>query len=103
MFERDRQQDARIVRRVLSGQSPAFEALVERYMPAVRAAAMARLGNDADADDVVQEAFLKAYQALDSLRDPGKFGAWLLSIARNACNRLDRRRQRETPLADAPT
>ena len=57
--------DALVVQEVLSGERDAFSVLVRRYMPAVHALAFAHTGNHADADDVVQETFLKAYTSLD--------------------------------------
>jgi len=75
--------DARRVRRALGGDSAAFTELVTRHMPAVRAVARACTGNLADAEDVVQEAFLKAWLSLDTLQEPGRFGGWVVTIARN--------------------
>lgn len=54
--------------------------------------ASAILGNEADARDVVQDSFLKAWQQLPHLRDAVRFDAWLNQIVRNACR--DRLRQR---------
>lgn len=94
------QTDAGVVRRVLAGHHEEFSILVERYLPAVQATAMARMRNRADADDVTQETFFKAYQSIHTLRERGKFGAWLLTIARNTCVHLQRKQARETPLTD---
>ncbi|HIJ73926.1 MAG TPA: RNA polymerase sigma factor, partial [Candidatus Hydrogenedentes bacterium] len=87
--------DEKVVRRVLEGQRDAFGILVRRYLPVVHAAAYARLGNAADADDVVQETFLRAFQRLGSLHERRKFGAWLLTIARNTAYTMLKSRQRE--------
>lgn len=75
--------DGHLVRRTLAGDSAAFTELVQRHMPAVAAVALAYTRNPADADDVVQEAFVKAWQALDTLRTPRRFGGWTVTIARN--------------------
>lgn len=83
MFYPDRNLDTRTVRDVLRGQRDAFATLVERYLLVVQAVAYAHTGNASDADDVAQEAFLRAFKRLDSLREPRKFGAWLLSIVRH--------------------
>ncbi|MCX5771568.1 MAG: sigma-70 family RNA polymerase sigma factor, partial [Candidatus Hydrogenedentes bacterium] len=93
--------DRQAVQDVLSGERERFRELVERYMPVVQATAMARLRNVSDTEDVVQETFLRAFQSLDRLRAKEKFGAWLLTIARNVCNTLLARRGREASLHEA--
>src|SRR6266478_268448 len=76
-----------LVGRALSG-SPrgraAEEELYRRYRPAVTrlAASFSELDSD-EADDVVQESFVRAFRALGSLKDRARFGAWLFTIARN--------------------
>ncbi len=93
--------DRDIIERVLSGSVEEFSVLVDRYFGIVRAIAVARVGNAADAEDIVQETFLKAFESLDRLRERESFGAWLRTIARNACNTLMGRRRRETLLEGA--
>ncbi len=56
------------VREVLKGNRDRFDGLVERHLPAVYAMALAHTRNSADAEDVVQDTFLNAFTALDSLR-----------------------------------
>lgn len=92
--------DRDLVRDVLNGKSDRFAALVERYFGAVRAVAYGRLGNTADAEDAVQETFVRAYQRLGTLRDRKKFPSWLITIARNCAEDLGRARRREVPSAD---
>ena len=96
--------DAQIVQRVLGGHHDDFEVLVRRYMPAVHALGCAHMNSAVDADDVVQEAFIKAWLSLNGLKEPAKFGAWLFTIARNTCANLKRgrarRAERERLLAD---
>ena len=75
--------DARIVEAVLSGRREAFGALVERYYGAAKACAVVVVGNATDAEDVVQEAFIRAYQSLSALKQPAKFPAWFFTIVRN--------------------
>ena len=91
-----RSRDEQVIRKVLAGRTEEFGVLVERYLPVVHAVGCAHLGNAADAEDVAQETFLKAYQQLDALRERRKFAAWLASIARNACRNLRRSRARES-------
>jgi RNA polymerase sigma-70 factor (ECF subfamily) len=86
--------DATLVARARSGDRAAHRALYDRHRPgAWRAArAFAELDGD-DLDDVVQESFVRAFRSLAGLKDPGRFGPWLLTIARNrALSRLARRR-----------
>ncbi|MDF2772028.1 MAG: polymerase sigma factor, sigma-70 family [Geminicoccaceae bacterium] len=63
-----------------TGAGDAFGILVTRYQPMVFALAVSLVGEPADASDVAQEAFLRAFRNLDLLADPSKFGAWLRRI-----------------------
>lgn len=98
MFQNDGKSDGRLVLAVQNGKREDFGVLVRRYLPAVHAIAYARLGNSVDADDVAQESFVRAFQRLDTLRDRGKFGPWLMSIARNASVQVLRSRAREAEI-----
>jgi len=99
--------DGYLVRRTLRGDRAAFEKLVRKYLDTAYAAAYASLGNTADAEDAAQEAFVKAYEKLDTLRSRSKFLPWLLTIVRNQCHSIYRQRMREsdavshTPPAEA--
>jgi RNA polymerase sigma-70 factor (ECF subfamily) len=92
--------DGRLVGRALAQDPVAFEELVRRHMPAVSAVAMAYTKNHTDAEDVVQESFLKAWQSLDSLRTPRRFGGWVVTIARNAARNLHNKKRRELEKLD---
>ena len=88
------QEDAEHVARAVRGDAAAHRALYDKYRPAAArvARAFAELDRD-DVDDVVQEAFVRAFQNLASLKEPSRFGPWLLTIARNrALTRLARRK-----------
>ena len=52
------------------------------HMPAMFALARDYFASDADAEDAVQDAFVKAYRALDRLRSPARFAAWLATVTR---------------------
>jgi len=92
-------QDADLVRRALEGRREAFGALVERYQGLVHGLAFHLVGDLADAEDLAQDAFVKAYQNLHRLDDPAKFGGWIRRIAANECKMwLRRRRLEEVPL-----
>jgi RNA polymerase sigma-70 factor (ECF subfamily) len=83
--------DASLVARAQDGDASAFESLVKRHIRAAHAVAFAVLGENADADDAVQDGFLSAMQHLDSCSPAEKFRAWLLTIVRNRAFDLKRR------------
>lgn len=85
--------DECLVRKILQGESQAFEVLVRRYADAVYGVALAYVGNRSDAEDVSQETFIRAYFRLDTLLDPTKLGAWLYQIARRTSVEWLRRRR----------
>lgn len=95
--------DRDLVKETLRGRTIAFEALVRRHLRAAYAVALARTGSAHDAEDVCQDAFIAALERLGTLRDPDRFGAWLLEIVRNrALSLLRTRRVRsEEPLDEA--
>ena len=97
--------DAAIVRQVLSGQRDRFALLVQRHIGTVYAVAYSHSRNHADAEDITQETFLKAFTSLDALREPKKFGGWISVIARNAAQTLMKKQSRESAVtaAAAPT
>jgi RNA polymerase sigma factor (sigma-70 family) len=88
--------DSSIIRKVLQGEREAFNELVTRYLPVVHAMACAYTRDPCEADDVAQEAFLKAFRELHTLRNPGKFGAWIASIVRRLAWRSQDVRRRAT-------
>src|SRR6188472_2721511 len=73
--------DLDLVRQAQAGDSDAFGELVERNRRAVFRAALAAVGNAAEADDVAQETFVTAYRKLAGFRGEAAFRTWLLSIA----------------------
>jgi len=75
--------DAGLVRRVLAGNSEAFGILVQRHLLMVQSLAWSHCGISAETEDIAQEAFLRAYTKLDTLRDGEKFSAWIAGITRN--------------------
>ncbi len=75
--------DAELVGRTRAGHLAAFDALVNRYYGLVYAIALARLNHRESAEELTQEAFLRAYMLLDRLESPPRFSAWVGQIARN--------------------
>ncbi|MFF2844244.1 RNA polymerase sigma factor [Paenarthrobacter sp. NPDC057981] len=72
--------DALLAGRAADGDTAAFEALARRHGPLMRATARRLMGTLADADDVVQESLVQAWNQLDTVRDPAAVKSWLLRI-----------------------
>jgi RNA polymerase sigma-70 factor (ECF subfamily) len=88
--------DNELVGRVRSGDDEAFRLLVERHTRPLYRAAYRITANAADADDVVQEAFLRAYRAIDRYDARASFTTWIHRIAINcALDLIDSRKRRE--------
>src|SRR5712692_3776851 len=95
--------DAALVQLVLAGDQDAFSVLVERYKDAVQNLSYRMLSNATEAEDVTQEAFVRAYTQLATYKPAHKFSTWLLSIASHlAIDQLRRRRFLALPLEDVP-
>lgn len=77
--------DALIVRRVLDGDIEAFAILVARYSDRCARCAARIVGNREDAEEAVQDAFVRAYEALGDYRERDRFRAWLFRILVNQC------------------
>ena len=93
--------DAAAVRRVLAGDADAFAILVDRYYDRYARYAVHMLGNREDAEEALQDAFLRAYRSLDRYEERERFAAWLFRILVNQCRTLaSRQRRREVPLPD---
>ena len=89
-----------MVTAALAGDAEAFETVIRTYSRRVYVVAYAILQDTSEAEDIVQETFLKAHHQRGKLREAGKFPAWLLTVTRNAArDRLRRRR----PQAGAET
>jgi len=86
------QTDAAVVALARDGDSEAFRALVERHSRAVFRLAHRMTGSPQDAEDVVQETFLKAYKQLSRFESRANFGTWLHRIAVNCSIDLIRSR-----------
>jgi RNA polymerase sigma-70 factor, ECF subfamily len=89
----DRDPDDKWVRLCLAGDLQAFDHLVFTYRARIYALARLALGSAEDAQDVTQETFVRAYEALPRYRPQGQFRTWLYTIAANLCkNRMKARR-----------
>jgi RNA polymerase sigma-70 factor (ECF subfamily) len=87
--------DRRLIAASLGGQSAAFGELVRRYQDRLFNTVYRLVGNAEDAQDVVQDAFIHAYQSLDRFKGDSQFFTWLYRIAVNAAI-SQRRKQRVT-------
>ncbi len=100
-----RSDDEKLVSQTLSGDRDAFGVLVHKCQEMVYAYAFQKVRNEADAQDIMQEVFWRAYHGLYQLRQPHRFRSWLYTIMSNQCKRqlmsVIKTRQRETALEDA--
>lgn len=91
--------DSEAVRLVLAGDKDAFVGLLRRHHASVLGLCARILGSKGEAQDVAQEAALRAFLGLGTLQEPERFGAWLHSIAANLARIGLRRRRRESSLS----
>jgi RNA polymerase sigma-70 factor (ECF subfamily) len=77
--------DAELVRRVLAGDTSAYGGLVARYRDRLGRYAVHMLGDREDAEEALQDAFVRGYRSLERCDDPERFGAWLYGILVNRC------------------
>ena len=92
--------DTSLIREAQQGNRAAFEVLVRHYDQSVLRLALHLTGSESDAQDVYQEAFLKAYKNLGSFRFECSFYTWIYRIVTNLC--LDHLRKRNVRKEDAP-
>jgi RNA polymerase sigma-70 factor (ECF subfamily) len=96
--------DSELVSKSQHGDAVAFEALVRLHQHMVHALTYRMTGSLADAEDLAQETFLRAYEQIESFRGGAKFSTWLCRIAINAClnwrQRESRRRELDTQAAE---
>lgn len=91
---RSPEQETFLIERICAGEKNLYYELIMPYQKSVFVAALSILQNDADAEDVAQEAFLKALAHLSSFRREAKFSTWLIQIAINEA-RMKRRKDRK--------
>lgn len=80
-----------LLQRARKGEMAAFESLVSAYERRVYSLALRSTGSEADAADVTQEVFLRAYRSLDTFRGESGFSTWLYRITTNLCVDLARK------------
>lgn len=98
--------DQRLARACAAGDTAVFEELYRRHGDRMKSIAWNHLGNASDAEDAVQETFLKVHRAAESYSGEAAFTTWLYRILVNTCYDMLRRRRRrieETPIDDFVT
>src|SRR5881398_659409 len=96
--------DVEAVRRVLGGDTDAYATLVARYRDRLARYAVHMLGNREDAEEALQDAFVRAYRSLERCDDGARFGAWLYGILVNRCRTTGARAaKRARRFVDDPT
>ncbi len=86
--------DKELIESVSAGDLSKYGILYDRYAPLIRAVCYDTTGNLADAQDLTQDVFLRAFQKLKELRQPELFGRWLFAIARLRCKEWQRQKLR---------
>jgi RNA polymerase sigma-70 factor, ECF subfamily len=94
--------DAEAVARARAGDREGFRLLVDRHSRPLFRLAYRMTGNEQDAEDVVQEAFLRAYRGLDRFEDRSQVSSWLYRIAANCAYDVLRARQRHAERFEEP-
>ena len=104
-FATDAEDDASVVRRVLTGDPLAFALLMRRFNRRLYRLARAIVGDDAEAEDALQEAYLNAYRRLSQFRGEASLATWLSRLVVNEClgrKRRSARRQTVIPMIPSP-
>jgi len=94
--------DEEVVARVLSGETPLFEVLMRRYNQRLYRMSRMILRDDAEAEDVMQDAYVRAYEHLDQFAGKAAFSTWLTRIAIHEALARKRRRGRQDELDALP-
>jgi RNA polymerase sigma-70 factor (ECF subfamily) len=94
--------DQQAIRQVLGGDRDAYRVLMERHFATIYRVTFRITGNEQDAEEAAQEAFLRAYNKLPEFRHNAGFGTWVYRIAMNCALNLVERRGREASWNAAP-
>jgi RNA polymerase sigma-70 factor, ECF subfamily len=94
-------QEQALIRAVLAGNTNAYQALVEAHQGRVYGLALRMLGNEREAEDAAQDAFVQAFTKLRSYNSDWRFKTWIMTITNNLCiDKLRRRRLEPTSFTD---
>ena len=91
----DRDEERRIIDSILAGNTQEFEVFVLQHQTQIYNLALKMVGNEQDAYDLTQDAFIRAYNSLDNFRGDSKFSVWLYRLASNICLDFLRVRRRK--------
>jgi len=89
-------EDIDLIRKVVSGDSSSYAILVKKYWNQFYFQALSYVHNPTEAEDILQQAYLKIYQNLGKLQDPAKFLYWSLNIIRHICLNYIHKKKRES-------
>ncbi|MGE4353292.1 MAG: RNA polymerase sigma factor [Oscillospiraceae bacterium] len=90
----DRDEERRVIDGVLAGNTQDFEIFVLQYQTPIYNLALRMVGNEEDAYDLTQDAFIRAFNSLESFRGDCKFSVWLYRLTSNLCRDFLRARRR---------
>ena len=93
--------DLLLIKQTLNGNQQAFAALVHRYKDMAYSIALRIVKDSQDAEEVAQDAFVKAYRSLNGFKGTAKFSTWLYSIVYHAAISKARKKKRLVPLGPA--
>lgn len=85
--------DTTIINKIIAGEKELFELIVRRYNQRLYRTGMAILGSDAEVEDMMQNAYINAYEHLSGFEQRSQFGTWLTRIMLNLCFAHKRKRQ----------
>ena len=89
--------DEALIKRICAGETACFEVLMRRHNERIYRTVRAILGDDADVEDVMQQAYVSAYQHLDRFENRARFSTWMTRIAINEAYARLRKRHRTEP------
>ena len=102
MEDEKRKEDARLISAALQGDEKAFEVLLKKYRNLVFTIMMKMVRKPQEAEDLTQEAFMKAFRSLSSFNNEFAFSTWLMKIATNNCIDFLRKRKLRTYSINEP-
>ncbi len=102
MEDEKRKEDSRLIQSALKGDEKAYETLLKKYKNLVFTIMMKMVRNPQEAEDLTQEAFMKAFNSLSSFNEEFAFSTWLMKIATNNCIDYLRKRKLKTYSINEP-
>ncbi len=100
--EKNKEEDFEVIKAILNGDTNSFKFLEKKYKRIIVILIRKMIRNEDDAEDLVQETFIKAYNALDKFQFGYTFSSWLYKIASNTCIDFMRKKRFQTVSLDQP-